>query len=135
MSEAERPARPVVTETRTQLAYERTRVASERTLMAWTRTAVSLVGFGFSIPKIFEYLEQTKQIERPRTDEPAEVGTMLIALGMGSLIAGMLQHVMLMRRIALPGVPRHHVFSAAMGTAGCMLILGVYALAKILLRR
>ena len=101
--------------------------------MAWTRTAVSLVGFGFSIPKIFEYLEQTKQIGRPRTGEPAELGTMLIALGMGSLIAGMIQHVMLMRRIATPESTRRHVFSAAMGTAGCMLILGVYALAKILL--
>ena len=124
-----------VSETPTQLAYERTRMASERTLMAWTRTAVSLVGFGFSIPKIFLYLERTKEIERPRTGGPAELGMMLIVLGMGSLIAGMFQHVTLLRRLETPETGRQHEFSAVMTIAGCMFALGIFAFARTLLRR
>ena len=42
----------------TALALERTRLAHERTLMAWVRTATSLISFGFTIYKAFEYLRQ-----------------------------------------------------------------------------
>jgi uncharacterized membrane protein YidH (DUF202 family) len=42
----------------TALALERTRLAHERTLMAWVRTATSLISFGFTIYKAFEYLLQ-----------------------------------------------------------------------------
>lgn len=40
----------------TQLAVERTRLAHERTLMAWVRTAASLISFGFTIYKFFQYM-------------------------------------------------------------------------------
>jgi putative membrane protein len=39
----------------TRLAYERTRLAYERTLMAWIRTETSLISFGFTIYKFFEF--------------------------------------------------------------------------------
>ena len=39
----------------TRLAVERTRLAHERTLMAWVRTATSLISFGFTIYKFFEF--------------------------------------------------------------------------------
>jgi hypothetical protein len=42
----------------TALALERTRLAHERRLMAWVRTATSLISFGFTIYKAFEYLRQ-----------------------------------------------------------------------------
>ena len=42
----------------TRLAVDRTRLAYERTLMAWTRTATSLISFGFTIYKFFEYLRE-----------------------------------------------------------------------------
>ena len=38
-----------------ELSLQRTIMASTRTFMAWTRTALSLISFGFSIPKILEY--------------------------------------------------------------------------------
>ena len=42
-----------------QLARERSREAAERTLMAWIRTALALIGFGFTIAKFHDYLEQS----------------------------------------------------------------------------
>ena len=45
----------------TVLAIERTRLAHERTLMAWVRTSTSLISFGFSIYKFFEYLKESEK--------------------------------------------------------------------------
>ncbi|GAA1229423.1 MULTISPECIES: YidH family protein [Mycolicibacterium] len=42
-------------DTSTQLAVERTRLALERTTMAWIRTSTSLIAFGFTIFKFFQY--------------------------------------------------------------------------------
>ena len=39
----------------TRLAADRTWLADERTLMAWIRTATSLISFGFTIYKFFEF--------------------------------------------------------------------------------
>jgi uncharacterized membrane protein YidH (DUF202 family) len=39
----------------TELAVERTWLAYERTLMAWVRTATSMISFGFSIYKFFQF--------------------------------------------------------------------------------
>ncbi len=47
-------------DTGTRLAVDRTRLAHERTLMAWVRTATSLISFGFTIYKFFEF-EMSKQ--------------------------------------------------------------------------
>jgi hypothetical protein len=46
--------------TSTKLAIERTRLAHERTLMAWVRTATSLISFGFSVYKFFQYLSESQ---------------------------------------------------------------------------
>jgi len=49
----------------TQLALLRTRLAYERTLMAWIRVAISLISFGFTIYKFFQYVreEQGAQVQ------------------------------------------------------------------------
>ena len=39
----------------TRLAVDRTALAHERTLMAWIRTAASLISFGFTIYKFFDF--------------------------------------------------------------------------------
>jgi putative membrane protein len=118
-------------QTRTQLALVRTRAAAERTLMAWTRTAVSLVAFGFSIPKLFRYLKEERAIQVSGSG-PFTLGVMLIALGTLSLVAGTVQHVALLRRI--DGDARSALRSVALVTALCMVAFGVYAFANILMR-
>ncbi len=42
----------------TVLATDRTRLAHDRTLMAWVRTSTSLISFGFTIYKFFQYLQE-----------------------------------------------------------------------------
>src|SRR5208282_3050679 len=72
----------VLAEERTELALQRTIIASERTLMAWIRTAISMIGFGFSIYKFFQYQAEevsAGNIRRPQA--PRNLGMTLIALG------------------------------------------------------
>ena len=47
--------RTTLADDRTDLAVERTLMALDRTLMAWVRTATSLISFGFTIYKFFEF--------------------------------------------------------------------------------
>jgi putative membrane protein len=122
-------------EGRTQLAAERTRIASDRTLMAWIRTAVSLVGFGFSIPHFFRYLREAESAKVSTPSGPYYFGLMLIGLGVLSLMAGTLEHVRLLRRIAaLASRPLRSLASASLGTAVMMLGFGVYAFILVLIR-
>jgi len=56
--EATKDRGTALAEERTDLALQRTIVAGERTLMAWIRTALSMIGFGFTIYKFFQYLPE-----------------------------------------------------------------------------
>jgi putative membrane protein len=40
----------------TLLAMQRNLMAADRTLMAWIRTSLSLIGFGFTLAKVFRAL-------------------------------------------------------------------------------
>ena len=42
----------------TLLAMRRNFMAADRTLMAWIRTAISMIGFGFTLAKLFQALAQ-----------------------------------------------------------------------------
>ena len=59
--------------TSTKLAIERTRLAHERTLMAWVRTATSLISFGFTIYKFFEYLRESQGAPTSSAHRPTRV--------------------------------------------------------------
>jgi putative membrane protein len=78
---------------RTALAVERTRLAHERTLMAWVRTATSLISFGFTIYKTFQYL-QDQQGSGPirRAFTPRVFAMTMICLGVAALSLATLQH-------------------------------------------
>jgi putative membrane protein len=81
----------LLAEERTDLAVERTRLAEERTLMAWIRTSVSMIGFGFSIYKFFQFLVQTEDVTF-RLHGPRDLGLLLIAAGTIGLLLATLQH-------------------------------------------
>lgn len=117
---------------RTDLALERTRMAAERTLMAWVRTSVSLTGFGFTIYKFLQYLREAEHVTVGRPNSPRNLGLALIGLGTLGLIAAMLQHHALMKRLGQQGLRPE--WSVAMMVGVFMALIGVMAFLGVLLR-
>jgi len=79
-------------DTGTRLAVDRTWLAHERTTLAWVRTAASLISFGFTIYKFFQ-LEAGNRAGQPEPLIGArEFAMILIAIGIGSLLAAFVQH-------------------------------------------
>jgi putative membrane protein len=116
----------------TKLALDRTRLAYERTLMAWVRTATSLISFGFTIYKFFQFL---------REGQPAPQGGMLglhafallmIGIGLTALLIATAEHQQSMNalRSDYGSMPR----SLAQLVAGLIGALGVLGLVSVLLR-
>ncbi len=84
----------------TKLAVDRTRLAYERTLMAWVRTATSLISFGFTIYKFFQYLQESKQIAASsRLFGPREFALLMIGIGVTVLVLATLEHRRSMRAL------------------------------------
>jgi putative membrane protein len=120
-------------EQRTDLALERTIIASERTLMAWIRTAISMIGFGFSIYKFFQYQAEeiaSGLVKRPQT--PRNLGLTLIALGTMGLAAGAWQHRRFLNDL---GATQHrHVWSVSFVVAIAVILIGAVTFYGVLLR-
>jgi uncharacterized membrane protein YidH (DUF202 family) len=83
----------LLAEQRTSLAVERSRIAGERTMMAWVRTSLSMISFGFTIFKFFQYLRQSN-LGHGEVEEhgPRNLGLALIVLGVVVLVAAAWQH-------------------------------------------
>jgi len=83
---------------RTSLALDRTRLAHDRTLMAWVRTGTSLISFGFTVYKFFQYMRENQPAAVPhRLLSPRLFGMMMIGLGIGALILATIEHRSQMR--------------------------------------
>lgn len=84
------------TRARTSLAVERTFLAAERTLMAWLRTALSMISFGFTLAKFFEYVAGQKGApivgRFGATWSPRVVGTAMVVIGTLALLVAVVQH-------------------------------------------
>jgi putative membrane protein len=76
----------------TRLAIERTRLAHERTLMAWVRTATSLISFGFTIYKFFQYVHESGRPHQSSLLGPREFAMLMIVIGLLSLVAATVEH-------------------------------------------
>lgn len=117
----------------TQLAVERTRLGQERTLMAWIRTAASLITFGFTIYKLFQYLQDVEAPVAARLIGPRELGLLFIGVGALSLIVATLEHGRERRRLRAKygEIP----FSLSSVVAWLVSGLGILALVAVLLRQ
>jgi len=118
-------------EVKTDLGVTRTVLADERTLMAWVRTALSMISFGFTIYKFLEAFHQSGVIRLRRPQIARNLGLFLVTLGIGSLLAGMFEHVRTIR--GLPG-PRSRL-GAAFYVACTVLILGITVLGGLILHQ
>jgi putative membrane protein len=97
------------TEPKDSLSAERTSLAYERTLMAWVRTAASLIGFGLTLYKFFEYLEGRHEVlHTGRWLGPRGYALLMISVGDITLLLATVQHVLAKRRLnaLYRGLPR-----------------------------
>jgi putative membrane protein len=123
----------ILAEERTDLAYQRTIIAAERTLMAWIRTALSMIGFGFTIYKFFQYQADeiaAGNIRRPQA--PRNLALSLIALGTAALLAATWQHWTFLNEIRAS--QKRHVWSVSLAVAIFVILIGLLAFYGVLLR-
>src|SRR5262245_14201650 len=116
----------------TRLAVERTRLAYERTLMAWTRTATSLISFGFTIYKFFQYLREDRPVADASVLGPRGFALLMIGIGLAALVFATVEHRQNMKalRASYGPVP----YSIAAVVAGLIALLGVAGLLAVLLQ-
>jgi putative membrane protein len=75
-----------------QLAMDRTWLAHERTLMAWIRTATSMISFGFTIYKFFQF-EQGRNAPGARgLLTPRDFALIIVAIGLVALLVATIQN-------------------------------------------
>ncbi len=117
---------------RTDLAYERSRMASDRTIMAYMRTSTSLIGFGFTIYKFFDYLRDTPQFADFPAEGPRNLGLALLVVGAGMLLFATIQHVVYINRLRKDS-GKHFPISVALVGSVCMIIIGFLALMNTIL--
>ena len=115
----------------TRLAIERTRMASERTLMAWIRTCTSLIAFGFTIFKAFQYLSTKEELRKPIVS-PWVVGVVMILIGLTGLTLAWFQHRREMKALAVQVGRMPYSISGIM--AGLIAGLGILALVIVIWR-
>jgi putative membrane protein len=118
----------------TELALDRTHLAHERTLMAWVRTAVSLISFGFTIYKFFQYMREQQPGQQVRhLLGPREFAIIMIAIGVVSLLLATLQNWHSRKRLK----ERYHETPNSLATviAALISLLGILALIAVIFRQ
>ena len=120
-------------DTNTRFSFERTLLSHERTVLSWIRTASSLITFGFTIYKFFEF--ERGQALRPRAEamvSPRLFATVMIAIGLCALVLATLQNAQYRRhwrKLHLEVPP-----SMASVVAALIAVLGLLAMAMAILR-
>ena len=99
--------------------------------MAWIRTSTSLIAFGFTIFKFFQYLATSEQRHHPVVS-PWIVGMLMIVLGLTALTLAWFQHRQEMKALGAEGAAMP--FSIAGLMAGLIAVLGVVALVVVIWR-
>src|SRR5262245_65295495 len=115
----------------TRLAFDRTRLAHDRTMMAWVRTATSLITFGFTVYKFFQF--ELKSAEMRSLVGPREFALIMIGIGLLSLAMATIQHRR--ERDALIKLDPARPPSLAATLAGVIAILGILLFATVLFRQ
>jgi putative membrane protein len=116
------------------LALDRTRMAYERTLMAWVRTSTSLISFGFTIYKFFDYVHESQtRVPDPRLFGPREFAMLMISLGIVALVFATFDHRRNLQALRAAYGPVQ--YSVASLLAGLMSVLGLVSLIAVLFRQ
>ena len=125
--------RPVGANIANELAKERNREAAERTLMAWIRTALSLIGFGFGIGKFAAYMDAAGlHTSRDPAHTSLIFGSSFIVVGIFGLLAAIVQHARILKRLSRPDFAYDAMRPIAMTVAVILMLIGVFGLIAIL---
>ena len=101
--------------------------------MAWIRTATSLISFGFSVYKFFQYLHESQGAPTSGAIGPREFGGLMIGIGLTALILATIGHRNSMRALR---VEYGALIPSSLSTvvAGLIGVLGVVLLVAVLFR-
>lgn len=120
-------------EDRTDLAFERSKMASDRTTMAFMRTAISLIGFGFSIPALFQVIINVPGLEGAPVERARLIGLFMLFLAVFMLTTAIAQQVMYLKRLARDA-RKPFPFSVAMISSCVLLVVAFITMANIFSR-
>lgn len=124
----------LLAEERTSLAVDRTAMAAERTLMAWMRTTLSMISFGFTLAKLFQFLEESQKGPVVgifgRTWSPGVVGVSMMAIGIVALIFAIFQHWNTLKSLRAAGLESK--LSLSLIVSSLIAGLGLFALISLL---
>jgi len=115
------------------LALRRTFLAHDRTLMAWIRTSVSLISFGFSIYKFFQYLSGTERTAPPHTlFGPRQFALSMIGVGVLALAFASVEYRRARKMLELEHATAYPSLTGKL--AGILCVLGAGLLIVVLFR-
>ena len=123
----------ILAQKRTDLAVGRSRMAANRTLMAWVRTAISFIGFGFTIFKFLQSLQEQGVQLTFRPEGPKNVGLFLLSLGTASAIMGIIEYWNNIRALRDEFGTKPHWYPLIV--AALLAALGAFLIISILLRQ
>jgi putative membrane protein len=101
--------------------------------MAWIRTALSLIGFGFGIGKLDAYLKAAGLHTRFELPHSSLIfGASFIVVGILGLLAAIVQHARVLKRLSRPDFAYNAMRPIAMTVATMLMLIGVFGLIAIL---
>jgi putative membrane protein len=122
------------TQNKLDLGYERTRMAADRTLMAWIRTSVSMISFGFTIYKFFQYLlESNLAAGNLQHNAPRNFGIALVLLGMLLLMMAILEYFLFLRNLSRISGQKYPISTALIASI-LLSVVGILVLINLLFR-
>ena len=115
-------AAPVVN-INTRFAADRTYMAADRTTIAWVRTAISMIGFGVTIAKTADLLEDQGLIANAKSMQV--FGVLFVGIAWLGLILVIVQNIRMERRLNASGFPREECIPLGLSMAILVLLVGV----------
>lgn len=113
-------------------SMERTWMAHERTLMAWIRTATSMIGFGFTVYKFFQFEQEGHSARSHGVFTPRDFAIFLVSIGLVSLILATIAYQRDIKELTKNFSTPHH--SLAVPVAALVALFGIVVLVAAVLR-